>query len=73
MASLPTPPMVQPYMLCERVGKKAVTLLTRALKAETDLDLRSTGRTLLTGTGDISVQIPRAVDGHRWPIPEPRE
>jgi hypothetical protein len=64
MASLPTPPMVQPYMLCKRMGEKAVTLLTRTLKAETGLDLLLTGRTLLTGTGDISVQIPRVVDGH---------
>ena len=31
------------------VGEQAVLLLTRALKAETGLDLRSTGRTLLTG------------------------
>jgi hypothetical protein len=38
MASLPTPPTVQPYMLCDRVGEKAVLLLTKALKAETGLD-----------------------------------
>jgi hypothetical protein len=69
MVLLPTPPMVQPYMLCDRVGEKAVLLLTRALKAETGLDLRSTGRTLLTGTRDISVQVPGVVDGHRWPNP----
>jgi hypothetical protein len=56
-------------MLCERVGKKAVLLFTRAIKAETGLDPRSTGRSLLTGTGDISVQVPRVVDGHRWPNP----
>jgi hypothetical protein len=67
MASLPTPPTVQPYMLCERMGKKAVLLLTKALKAETGLDLRSTGRSLLTGTGDIGVQVPWVVDGHCWP------
>jgi hypothetical protein len=69
MASLPIPPAGQPYLLCERVGEKAVQLLTRALKAETGLDLRSTGNTLLTETGDISVQISRIVDGHRWPNP----
>jgi hypothetical protein len=69
MASLPTPPTVQPYMLCQHVGEKAVLLFTRAIKAETGLDLRSTGRSLLTGTGDISVQVPRVVDGHRWPNP----
>jgi hypothetical protein len=67
MASLPTPPTVQPYMLCQHVGEKAVLLFTRAIKAETGLDLRSTGRSLLTGTGDISVQDPRVVDGHCWP------
>jgi hypothetical protein len=38
-------------------------------KAETGLNLRSTGRSLLRGTGDISVQVPRVVDGHRWPNP----
>jgi hypothetical protein len=69
MASLPTPPTVQPYMLCQHVGEKAVLLFTRAIKAKTGLDLRSTGRSLLTGTGDISVQVPRVVDGHRWPNP----
>jgi hypothetical protein len=69
MASLPTPPTVQPYMLCQHVGEKAVLLFTRAIKAETGLDLRPTGRSLLTGTGDISVQVPRVVDGHRWPNP----
>jgi hypothetical protein len=67
MASLPIPPAGQPYLLYERVKEKAVQLLTKALKAETGLDLRSTKKTLLTGTGDISVQIPRVVDRHRWP------
>jgi hypothetical protein len=69
IASLPTPPTVQPYMLCQHVGEKAVLLFTRAIKAETGPDLRSTGRSLLTGTEDISVQVPRVVDGHRWPNP----
>jgi hypothetical protein len=69
MASLLTPPTVQPYVLCQHVGEKAVLLFTRATKAETGLDLRSTGRSLLTGIGDISVQVPRVVDGHCWPNP----
>jgi hypothetical protein len=69
MASLPTPSTVQPYMLCQQMGEKAVLLFTRAIKAETGVDLRSTGRSLLTGTGDISVQVPQVVDGHRWPNP----
>jgi hypothetical protein len=69
MASLPTPPTVQPYMICQHVGEKAVLLFTRAIKAETGLLLRSIGRGLLTGNGDISVQVPRVVDGHCWPNP----
>jgi hypothetical protein len=67
MASLPTPPTIQPYMLCQHVGEKAVLLFTRAIKVEMGLDLRSTERSLLTGTGDISVQVPRVVDGHCLP------
>jgi hypothetical protein len=47
----------------------SVVVYNLALKTETGLDLRSTGRSLLTGSGDISVQIPRVVDGHRWPNP----
>jgi hypothetical protein len=39
-------------------GEKAVLLFTKALKTETGLDLRSTGRSLLTESGNISVQIP---------------
>jgi hypothetical protein len=52
-------------MLCQHVGEKAVLLFTREIKAETGLDLRSTGRSLLAEIEDISVQVPRVVDGHR--------
>jgi hypothetical protein len=69
MASLPTPPTVQPYMLCQHVGEKAMLLFTRAIKVETGLDLCSIGRSFLMGTGDISVQVLRVVDEHRWPNP----
>jgi hypothetical protein len=57
------------HVLCQHVEKKAVLLFTRVIKAETGLDLRSTGRSLLTGIGNISVEVPQVVDGHCWPNP----
>lgn len=68
MASLPTPE-IPAYLLCNKVGEQATLLMSKAIKTTTGLDLRTTGKGLLSGTGDLSVQVPRIVDGHRWTSP----
>jgi hypothetical protein len=49
-------------MYCGRVGDSARTLVMTALKAETGLELRSSGATLLSEDGAIDVQMPAVTD-----------
>jgi hypothetical protein len=49
-------------MYCGRVGDLARTLVMTALKAETGLELRSSGATLLSEDGAIDVQMPAVTD-----------
>jgi hypothetical protein len=48
MAAIPTREDSPAHMYCGRVGDSARTLVMTALKAETGLELRSSGATLLS-------------------------
>jgi hypothetical protein len=62
MAAISTREDSPAHMYCGRVGDSARTLVMTALKAETCLDLRSSGATLLSEDGAIDVQIPAATN-----------
>jgi hypothetical protein len=58
MAAIPTREDSPAHRYCGRVGDSARVLVMTALKAETGLDLRSSGATLLSEDGAIDVQVP---------------
>jgi hypothetical protein len=62
MGAIPTREDSPAHMYCGRVGDSARTLVMTALKAETGLELRSSGATLLSEDGAIDVQVPVATD-----------